>query len=458
MHEGFYEEVGYQDVSEDSPTRSLAVNGLPCFKEDEDLWPANPWQAQADAHLRQLQRCSLPQDVPGVPGVPGVVLSAAAAAALLGLQGPGGDRPCGPCGCTPLPTLPVRQGYPAPVSTAEEGLAQRVRELEGQLAAMEEKSAAQERQLQEAEARLCGLQQRSAASSSSGGVNEVEALQRKSDFLSVLVSRFERKTMALEEEIAGLTVALEEKSKPSTLAASSAAASSQTEAFEEEDSRTVELEGQLALLEESLSGKERELGEMKERLAEEQQLRATVKGRTPQELAAEVEALQSRAGFLSELVTRFEDKTMVLEGQVKSLTTSEQDAREQLQQRDEALSEAKEDAASAALSLRDAKKEHNRRVQELLRQVQQLEARGRRDLEAKAQEDQKELKELKELNAQMLQRLTRERSEHAETKTRLKEASGERENLASRIGILTEQLFELSEQNDSLEEKLRARQ
>lgn len=431
--------------SEDStsPVRGMAI---PCLmpKEDEEVWPANPWQAQADAHLQYLHRSTV----------------------LFRQQQPLAPAPV----CVPV-TIQEAQGagYPraarADRSDDSEGLLRRISELEGHVAALEENSLSQRSQLLEAESRPNPFpaqqqqqQSRHPSRGSRSDGDEVEALQRKNDFLSVLISRFERKTMALEEELAALTVL--GGGEPSTTCSQS----SQTEAKPAE-----ELEGQIALLEESLASKDRRLVDLEERLRTEQLLRrkteVVVNGRTPQELAAEVEALQSRSTFLGDLVARYEDKTISLERQLKTLGEAKKVDEDKLQgclqrcERQQRVEEQlREDADSATLALRDAKKDHNRKVQELLRQVQQLETKGRRELEAKTkareaakEEESQELKEVKELNAQLVEKLCRERAEHAETRRSFDASSRECDMLSTRIDRLSSQLVDLAEQNELLE-------
>lgn len=430
-------------ASEDaaSPVRGMAI---PCLgqKEDEELWPANPWQAQADAHVQYLHRSSVLFQQPLAPA-PAVCVP------VTVQEAPGAG-------------YPLVAARPPDLPDASEGLRRRIAELEGQVAALEETSLSERSLLLEAESKLNlspGQQQQqrqqsrplSRGSRSDG--DELEALQRKNDFLSVLVSRFERKTMALEEELAALTV-LGGGEPPATCSQGS-----QTEAKPPE-----ELEGHIALLEDSLASKDRRLADLEERLREEQLLRrkteALVNGRTPQQLAAEVEALQSRATFLGDLVGRYEDKTISLERQLKTLGEAKKADEKKLQgclqrceQQQQVEEQLREDAESATLTLRDAKKEHNRKVQELLRQVQQLETKGRRKLE----EESQELKEVKELNAQLVEKLCRERAEHAATRKSFDASSQECDTLSCRIDGLKSQLVDLAEQNELLEAEIQTR-
>ena len=372
--------------------------------EDEDHWPANPWQAQADAQLLQLQR-SLLQEA--------------------------GSSPC--------------------------GILHRLHELEGQLAAAEAKIGSQNYELQEARRELdVALRKRPAATPAA---EELAALQEKNDFLQALMSRFERKVMVLEEENAKLTVA----------AARCTKAERSEVGTQAEDDVLHELEGQLALVEGNLRRKDHELKEVKDSLRKEKRnwdsFLSAAKGRTPEKLMSEVESLQSRNGFLSDLVGRFEDKTMVLERQMKSLATTEKELRDELtacrkeQEKVKATADDElransakqqqlmEEAKGAALLLRDVKRENNKKVQELLRQLAEARSKARKV-------ELKELKELKELNGQLVERLGKERFEHAETKTRLDLEHREKETLQLRVTSLSSQLIQLAELNDDLEERL----
>lgn len=382
--------------------------------EDEDHWPANPWQAQADAQLLQLQR-SLLQEA--------------------------GSSPC--------------------------GILHRLHELEGQLAAAEAKIASQNYELQEARRELdVALRKRPAATPAA---EELAALQEKNDFLQALMSRFERKVMVLEEENAKLTVAAARCTKVERSEVGTQA----------EDDVLHELEGQLALVEGNLRRKDHELKEVKDSLRKEKRnwdsFLSAAKGRTPEKLMSEVESLESRNGFLSDLVGRFEDKTMVLERQMKSLATTEKELRDELtacrkeQEKVKATADEElransakqqqlmEEAKGAALLLRDVKRENNKKVQELLRQLAEARSKARKASETccvPREPELKELKELKELNGQLVERLGKERFEHAETKTRLDLEHREKETLQLRVTSLSSQLIQLAELNDDLEERL----
>lgn len=371
--------------------------------EDEDHWPANPWQAQADAQLLHLQRS---------------------------LQELGGS-------C---------------------GVLHRLHDLEGQLAAAEAKIAAQSYELQEARQELELTQRRRPPGP---GAEELAALQEKNEFLNALMSRFEHKVMLLEEENAKLTIAAAHRC---------AVVHAATQV---EDQALHEVEGQLAMVEGHLRRKEHELQEVKDSLKKEKRnwnsFLSVAKGRTPAQLVSEVETLQSRNGFLSDLVRRFEDKTMVLERQSKELSEemsvckkekeeAQSTAAEELRLSALRQQQLMEEAKGAALLLRDIKREHNKKVQELLRQLAEARSKARK---ASPEEccpcpvkELTELKELKELNSQLVERLGKERSDHAETKARLDLAQREEETLQLRIKSLSSQLIQLAELNDDMEEQL----
>jgi len=330
--------------------------------------------------------------------------------------------------------------------------------LEGQLAAAEAKIGSQNYELQEARRELdVALRKRPAATPAA---EELAALQEKNDFLQALMSRFERKVMVLEEENAKLTVA----------AARCTKAERSEVGTQAEDDVLHELEGQLALVEGNLRRKDHELKEVKDSLRTEKRnwdsFLSAAKGRTPEKLMSEVESLQSRNGFLSDLVGRFEDKTMVLERQMKSLATTEKELRDELtacrkeQEKVKATADDElransakqqqlmEEAKGAALLLRDVKRENNKKVQELLRQLAEARSKAR-----KASETCRTVPR-EELNGQLVERLGKERFEHAETKTRLDLEHREKETLQLRVTSLSSQLIQLAELNDDLEERL----
>ncbi|CAE7193371.1 unnamed protein product, partial [Symbiodinium natans] len=398
--------------------------------EDEGVWPANPWQAQADAHLLHLQR-SL-QEAAGPAFLFPCAQPCVSSGLILAAPAEASQQPrAQPTAHAAQPTT----SFASPQAPSP-GLLRRVHELEGQVASMEVAAAAQGRDLDEARAELAVLRRK--PTSKVADDSALCALQEKIDFLQVLVNRFERKVMTLEEENAGLTVALGKQ-------APSRSTACQTEGV------MCELEAQVELLEEKLHSKEVELQQAQESLEAERAQRsrdaAAVCGRTPRQLADEVDSLQSRTSFLSDLVDRFEDKTMALEKQLKemreklSCSAAKQElAEEAMRQSANALQESREEAESSKLLLRDTKKEHNKKVQELLKQIQL--ARCRRT-DAKSQEElqrlRDELQELKELNSRLVERLGHERAEHADARQQLHFSERERQLLELRTEHLSEQ-------------------
>ena len=88
-----------------------------------------------------------------------------------------------------------------------------VNDLEGQVAFLEDAALRRERELEDSHARLRlveSRQQVEGQSCISTSALDAEDLQRKNAFLSVVVSRFERKAMDLEKEIVTLTVEKQE--------------------------------------------------------------------------------------------------------------------------------------------------------------------------------------------------------------------------------------------------------
>merc|ERR1711966_559731 len=177
--------------------------------------------------------------------------------------------------------------------------------------------------------------------------------------------------------------------------------------------RLNELEGQLLLLEDSVSRKDAELNDLKLRRAAEESERLALKKsqRLNQQALADAEKLRIENAFLSGVVSRFEKKTMGLERQLETLSEVKAQAEakekeaaarkeelqvvqaeaEMQQEREHAaalrtsaleqanaesierLEEQQQAAESAALPLRDYKKEHNQKMQELLRRLQSVE-------------------------------------------------------------------------------------
>jgi len=485
--------------------------------DDED-WAANPWQAEADAHIMQLQQAGSTGSI--FPHMQGSRI--------------GGVAQAGVTVVTPEQLL--RRNY----------------DLEGQVALLEDLVTRREREL--AEEVQQRLQLESSVSHDSSPqrprtAEEVrgEDLERKNNFLSVVVARFEKKTMQLEEEIVALTLA---KQAAEARAAgvmdlsgrfalegggrSSQASSLADVATQAQDDlilRVNDLEGQMALLEEAVVGKDTELEVLRARVeAAEAEASSRSACRIPDH-TVELEELRQRSEFLSGVVSRFEKKTMGLQEELDAQVVRGQEAiakqaaahQEELRAaRDEAakllaarqaaeaqaaelaaakaetaerLAEQREATESANLAMRDLKKEHNRKMQDLLRRIQILEKKRhdldmeKRQLESASttaaapagaapggsteveqpvmgleeQDEQqfrevkdleKELRESKELNAQLIDRLARERSKHTESAKNMEAIMHDNGVMSSRVNQLTEQLFTLVEMNDHLNEKL----
>lgn len=493
--------------------------------DDEEEWAANPWQAQVDAHIMQLQQAAgnrygqvlggsgsvafgVPAMICGVPlpsqaqqlshgGVAAEVVGNVAAVT-----------------CTPAAGREELWEGPGAAGTANsdrppDEFASRVSELEGHIALLEDTLMRKDKELEELHLQLQlggqgpegHIEQPPESQSSAVDASE---LQRKNEFLSMLVTRFEKKTMDLEEEIVSLTLAKRdyEVESPEFAREGSRHGSS--------SGRVNELEGQVALLDDIVAQKDGELKELRQQLRNCRECREDAEQQDTG-LRAEVQQLKERDAFLSGLVARFEEKTMKLEQQVSELASARHEAKicaEQAAVQQEELRAARSEAAelreekqaahtrtaellranaaaaetieehrqaaeSSALALRDCKKDHNAKAQDLLRRMQMLE-KQKRDLEsenkrlesavdvpASASTEEvpptpvlEELRELKLLNAQLIERLGKERSEHAQSRQHMQSMSGENETLTCRLDCISEQLYESVVRNDSLQEEL----
>mmetsp|Transcript_44333 Transcript_44333/g.77853 ORF Transcript_44333/g.77853 Transcript_44333/m.77853 type:complete len:544 (-) Transcript_44333:21-1652(-) len=493
---------------------------------DEEEWAANPWQAQVDAHIMQLQQASGNGYRPllGGIGMPVPVLCSVALPSQARQLPAGGVADVGlhavNAACTPSTAAACRPGVAipasasAPVAAADE-LVNRISDLEGHIALLEDTLMRKDKELEE----MQQLQPHRGAPApeglpeqSSGGESpalDASELQRKNEFLSMLVTRFEKKTMDLEEEIVSLTLA----KRDSAVETKQVFASD----FKQDGELLVrinELEGQVALLDDVAAQKEGELRELEEQLRICRERREDAR-QQDSDLRAEVEGLKDRDVFLSGLVARFEEKTMKLECQVGELTAAKEEAESRTQQAtirqeeleaaqaeaaelrqekqtahsktaelleanasaEERIEEQRQAAESTALALRECKKDHNAKAQDLLRRMQMLE-KQKRDLEtenkrlelslesatdtsvsASADEVQQvpvlaELQELKLLNAQLIEKLSKERAEHAQTRQTLQTVSYENETLTCRLHGVTEQLYDAVERNDRLQDEL----
>lgn len=350
--------------------------------EDED-WPANPWQAQADAHVMQLRQA----DAGGIAfGIPLVLCSAG-----LQCQGP--------------------QQFQAAGSQTEDGMLLRMmNDLEGQVAYHEDLAAKRDQELLElralsvhleAEARLAAEAARRHAEVDALKQTS-EALSSRNDFLTALVNRFEQKTMGLQRQIDNLNLA----------------------------------KAQAEMHADELRG----------------ELQAAVA-----EATEHMEARDSAQEHAEDL--------KIANSEVK-----------------EQLSECEEAAEGTAVVLRDLRREHNRKTQELARRQQLLERRNNQvSAESRHQDkptshpdagshpgpsggagqaeeapEAKELRELKALNLQLIERLGQERSAHTKARDTSQEVSNENQTLSARIDSLSGQLYTLAGVNDALSDELSA--
>lgn len=382
-------------------------------EDEEEEWPANPWQAQADAHMLQLRQATTQADAGGLAfGIPAALCSVA-------LQGQ--QQQQGPDWAPPL--LQLRGSADAATQTGDEG-SSRLNDLEGQLAVQEDTLARRDQEIRNLRAQLGALGPQHAADAArrraevEGLRQSKEELRRRNEFLTAIVSRFEGKTIGLQRQLDDMSAARRE---------AEARAQGEEAAARE-----------AALLREACRAAEAEAGSRAEGLREAEALARELR-------AAHEEALASAA-------------------------------------------ENREAAESAGVVIRDLKKEHNRKMQDVLRRAE----RRRQDLgndrrhvgqEASAQtlphseaqaapptascggaeaqeskeiSEPKELKELKDLNMQLVERLAQERSAHQKMQEGLEATSGERETLSSRVDQLSDQLIYLADLNDELREELGA--
>jgi len=449
-------------------------------EEAEEDWPENPWQAQANAQVLQLHG-----GVPVALGLPALLCCGLAVAGphphaylATDLNMPSDMAAA---------TWSVASGPAAAVAAA--AAEQHVADLEGQIAALEETLVCKQRELDNATRvplgnsgtcrRTQSSYQRSAEVS-----EEIHELSRRNEFMRLLVARFERKTMILEEELASLTLSRRE-------ADSRAEAATVTAKHQKE--LAAEFEGHAALLQEKIIACEAELLHLRdgrgshpsaaERLAAEERV-------ANENAQAEALGLRDRCAFLEGLVARFEQKTMVLESQLRGLsplrrqvaasanevaglkgasaqaaaeaTRAAAEASTALLEAHEATSEHRAAVRAKEVELREWKRRHDRRQQESSCQIKALE-KQKRCLEAETKrlqdlcrlpEEPPEVKRLKDLNTQLMERLATERGNSAQTKQALEAALQNSEDLEHRTARLSEQLCELAEVNDDLEEKL----
>jgi len=380
--------------------RSISDIGL-LGDDAEEEWPANPWQAQADAHVMALRQVESPSA--SAFGIPSVLCNVA-------LHGTGHPE----AAMQPPPQVPglSRESFSDTSAQTGDELARRIGEMEGVIAQQEYTIDRRDQELRNLRLRVGeqGLQQRTAGELArqraevEGWRQSSDELKRRNEFLTAIMSRFERKTMGLERQL-------------------DEARTSRHEVV----ARAEEVEARLAAT---------------ELLREELQV-------------AQAEATAS-----------LEDKRL-------SQARNEELSAENAEQVEQSI-ELREAAESAGVVVRDLKKQHNAKVQELLRKVQALESRQQLQQQQQQQTPRggpeggsaavaaaevaraKEFKELKELNVQLIERLGLERSAHTKSQERVKAISNENETLTSRVGMLSDQLIELSDLNDALHDELSA--
>eukprot|EP00929_Paragymnodinium_shiwhaense_P048863 TRINITY_DN24666_c0_g2_i1.p1 TRINITY_DN24666_c0_g2~~TRINITY_DN24666_c0_g2_i1.p1 ORF type:complete len:503 (-),score=146.77 TRINITY_DN24666_c0_g2_i1:122-1630(-) len=455
----------------------------PQFDEE---WAANPWQAQADAHMMRLQQAGT---LLGPVGVVGLAVQQGAQSLHCAVPGlpPGVSTGC-TASCSPAGIPGLRH---TPATCQGDAALRHVHNLEGQIVLLEEQAAKREKEVEELQAQLAMLE---APQSPSASMLELEEMKRQNEFLTGVVARFEKKTMTLEEQAASLRRQLEDH--PLTR-------------------RVAELEGLLAVCEEAAAKKDSEL----------RALRSQQASQKPEELlelrhkAAKCEELSKKHEFLQGIITRFEHKSMDTEKRLKGLVAAQEAAEQKAQaasesseayrlqldaarteiarlqtanaQAEQRVQDAQEAAEGVTVALRDLKREHNRKSQDLLRKVQLLE-KEKRELEAERKlpeatpsapperqrrpsqpgesaaaepdgEHKTEVAGLKKVNAQLLERIRQDRQDHAAAKASLEAARSEaegaqRENsaLIGRMESLSSQLFELACVNDELQDEVRS--
>lgn len=318
---------------------STALGGCSCSEggafgggiEDDD-WPANPWQAQAEAHLAlQLQQAQVDAHLAMQ------LKHQAEAQAQQGGGSSGGsgavNMPAVLCNIAQQgqPQLPRPADAPAQAqerASCEQAWVHALHDLEGQVAFHEDRAARRDQELFELRACVRRLEMESNMGSEAVRQHaELEALRRahgdlqsRNEFLVGIVSRFEGKTMSMERQIAQLTLARREAEGQATallrgeLQAAAAEASERLEAHEAAESRaaeelgaaTAELFEQQQVSAEKQALAARELRELKdlnvqlvERLGQERSAHAKTR-ESLQVFSNENETLSSRVERLNE--------------------------------------------------------------------------------------------------------------------------------------------------------------
>jgi len=439
--------------------------------EDEDeQWAANPWQAQADAHLLQLTQgpCYAAAAVPSIHCDGQAVLCSLAAwqTSNRPLQ-PVASPPFVPqrkfLGQGPLPQLGLgsahrpgsgvqRERALSEISTVDGALSAYIGDLEGQVAQLEETAARRERDLQES----TSANQRENPGGSPGLTVEVQALKEQNDFLSNIISRFETKTMHLQGQMPTRSVVkLEHQFSPRARSSGSlvqdVAAQTEIRSVDALDGRLrqlVELEGQVALLEDAIVGKDQELVDIRTSAATPAEDCRAALSHEVDCLSGRLHAVEQERDFFQGLVARYERKVMDMEAgefarvtadlaraegelaekstdlekfktsaselnvevaalrtelveQQGSLTRAEFRVAELSQLHDASNAKAhehQEQAQRVAVTLKEVRQQHNQKTQDLLRRLQTSEQRT-----AKAEDERRKWEENDFEKAQVLE-------------------------------------------------------
>jgi len=364
--------------------------------DDEEDWPENPWQAHANAHVEKLRQVDRGDAAFGIPTL----------LCDLALKTSSGPRTAT---CAAWNDVAIQGRHVGNGDSCDEPFPSR-NELEGQIAVYEDALAKRDHELRKLQARLKIAEERGqgAAGSEAEAKAQRQAndeLRRRNEFLDGIVSRFERKTMVLEQQVA------------------------------------------------KLSRRESEL-----------EARAKAADRLQLELNESKSELEARRKAEEEASARHD---RLLSEQQRLL---------------EKCAEHQQASEGAQIKLKEAKREHNRKVQELLHRVQVQEKRQQNATERQTDRrpgsassiscpqarmqaakecqtdtllpESPELRELKELNVQLIERLAQERTAHAEMTGKLEAVHQESEAVNQRLSALTEQLCHMAELNDRLQEEL----
>jgi len=363
-------------------------------EEGEEQWPANPWQAQADAHIMQLRQSGAVFHHIQQEGGAESCLARLNGAALVVGSSPPDVRHMGLHGQS-LASAGGLNAVPGGMALAPDLQAQTVRDLslcvndlEGQVAFLEDAALRRERELEDSHARLRLVESRQQVeghSCISTSALDAEDLQRKNAFLSVVVSRFERKAMDLEKEIVTLTV----EKQAAELRAQWASEQFASKSVSVASCRPSPVEADPSISDQTATGGRP--------VRYEGTALADMEAQTDDELLVQIRELEGQVALLQDASTR---------------------------------------------------KEHELSATGLRAEVEAA--------RAEASEHCERHLELKELNAQLIDRLGKERKDNAQTRQSLEVVSTENGSMSFRLDRLSEQLYELVTVNESLQKELAA--